>query len=179
MKFISYFILAALSCDAYASHKEEVFSNYHPNFEIASTDNQYHTTYFEGSIEVSGELVFTLDMLSEDSFVTILAIHLKPDENYLQNFPAVNDGYKPREVLKIELFNIEKISRMVFNKTPEEVARGSQSRFLSVRGKFLIGSYATTIECDNRLYWAHLEKFTKPSEFKIAIFRERSDIVGC
>ncbi|UBR49701.1 hypothetical protein KF947_20660 [Halomonas sp. FeN2] len=170
MKYIITLILISFSQSTMADNTLR-FSDYTSNLRVIEIDNTQSVVRFSGEVEVSGTIVFRLDMLSETEYGEPLFVDFIPAPNQTSLFPEVISGFYAGSLKQISLLNTDELYTRLFGSESEH-----KSRELRIAGTLRLNSFSTRVECDSRQYSANLVSFSQ-NESMSAI--NRQPIYGC
>jgi len=146
------FLLPALAQDSAFK-----FSKTPGGLTLKDYDSKTATHLFEGKVVVTGTLIFEFDMASpthangEVNFAKFI-----PDASSLPKLPAVVSGAFATPIRYVSLEPADLALRDAFGvEEAKRVSHGAQSN-VSTRVKVTIHTFRTSIECDDRTYWASI-----------------------
>ena len=148
-----------------------IFSDYTSDLRVSEIDNTQHLVRFSGEVEVSGTVVFSLDMLSETEFGEPLFVDFIPDPDQIALFPEVVSGFYAKSLNQISLLNTDELYTRIFGSESEHT-----SRELRIAGTLKLTSFSTRVECDSRHYSASLVSFSQNASVAAI---NRQPISGC
>ncbi len=147
------------------------FSSYESDLRIDEIDNKNLVVTFSGEVELSGTLVFRLDMITDSEFGEPLFIDFIPDNDQLALLPQVTEGFYAKVLDRMSVFGAEELYHQLYGE-----GFTSKERELRKVGILRVKSYATSVECDSRQYFARLISF-EPSKLVANI--NTAPINGC
>ena len=169
-------LLFTFSQFAYSQeNKSQLFSDYSESFKVQSVDFSNYVVSFSGRVKAAGEIIFEL-VQDEGYEGEIYKVSFIPND--VQIFPAIASGFYPKKLEKLDLINHELAKKLLFSTAEWEKAISARKRFISKSGIVEVESYATSVECDSRQYYAKIVSFSVPS-LKVSYADERSEMAGC
>lgn len=155
--------------------KEQKFNEYSNDFRVDSVNFSYYAISFSGAVKSTGEIVF--EMVHDDGYENeIYKIVFIPEDASI--FPAISEGFYPKELDKIGLLNLSEVKALLFSDEEWEAAISQKPRYISLRASLVLEQYGTSVECDTRQYYANISSVSKDN-IKLAYHAVRPDVAGC
>lgn len=163
-------ILLSFSSTSFSAENVR-FSDYESNLRIKEISFESPYIKFKGQIEVEGTLVFRLDMITQAEFGEPVFADFIPRNDRLDLFPQVTEGRYPNKLVQLVISNMREIYDQLVGDDVEH-----KTNEVRIHGVALFESYATTIECDTRKYFATLVKFLPSKDIAST---DQKSIIGC
>jgi hypothetical protein len=136
----------------------EIFSKYDGAFTLDSVDKESHVIHFKGTMALTGMLWVRFDANEEQrANGDILWSRFVPDEPFRARLPQVVDGYYPGKLTSLSVGPSDELLVAAFGADDAKKLATGKNLEVSQRVRLVLTGISTSVECDQRGYFATVD----------------------